>query len=377
VSSASVVIDNHNYERFVASAIESALDQTHPTCEVVVVDDGSTDGSREVIDRYRDRVRVVYKENGGQASAVNAGFDACHGEVVCFLDADDVLEPGAMEVADDALAAPGTSHVHWPLWHLDARGGRSGGIEPHDPLPSGDLAATTLRLGPLTHVSSPMSGNAYARSSLERVLPMPEEEFRLYADAYLIALAPLYGTVASVSEPHGGYRLHGAGNFAGTPFGERVRRGVAMTEALWAIFGEHARRLSRDTDARGWYEHSWWHRLARLLEDVPVVVDRDDPPADFVLIDDDVLGLTWGCERAHPFIERDGIYWGPAADDATAVAELRRMREAGARYVVVIWSSFWWLDHYPALKAELDAAAMPLLDDERVKVFAFENGARA
>jgi len=206
---------------------------------------------------------------------------------------------------------------------------------------------------------------------------MPEEDFGLYADAYLIALAPLYGMVASVAEPHGGYRLHGSGNFAGTPFEERVRRGVAMSERLWSVFGEHARRVGRQTDAAGWHAHSWWHRLARLLEDVPAVIDQDGPPADFVLIDDDVLGLTWACDRAQPFIERDGIYWGPPADDATAVAELRRMRQAGARYVVVIWPSFWWLEHYPALKAELDSAATPLLDDERVKVFGFDTGAPA
>src|SRR3954449_8708213 len=99
-----VVVNNFNYERFLSTAIESALAQTHPDVEVVVVDDGSTDGSREVIAGYGDRVRAVYKENGGQASAFNAAFAACTGDVVIFLDADDALLPQTAARAAAAFA---------------------------------------------------------------------------------------------------------------------------------------------------------------------------------------------------------------------------------------------------------------------------------
>jgi glycosyltransferase involved in cell wall biosynthesis len=374
VPTASIVIDNHNYEPYVAFAIESALAQTQPDCEVVVVDDGSTDGSRAVIDRYRDRVRVVYKENGGQASAVNLGYSETSGDVVCFLDADDVLEPTAIETAGAALAAPSTSLVHWPLWQLDAAGERTGGTQPGGPLPEGDVSQATLRDGPLTQVMSPMSGNAFARAFLERVLPMPEGGFRLQADAYLVGLAPLYGRLARIDEPLGGYRLHGSGGFAGARFEARVRQGVAMIEELWEVAADHARALGLEPHTARWRAESWWHRLASVLDDVSAVVD---PSAEFILIDDDKLGFTWTCARAHPFTERDGVYWGPPADDATAVAELRRMRHAGSRYVVIVWSSFWWLDHYPGLRAELAAAAPALIDDRRVKVFDLEAGAPA
>src|SRR5256885_15520885 len=96
---ASIVIDNFNYARFLPAAIDSALAQTLPDTEVVVVDDGSTDDSLDVIACYADRVRPVLKDNGGQTSAFNAGLLAAHGSVVCFLDADDLLEPRAMEAA--------------------------------------------------------------------------------------------------------------------------------------------------------------------------------------------------------------------------------------------------------------------------------------
>src|SRR5919107_292807 len=81
----SIVINNYNYDRFLGRAIESALDQSYTLVEVVVVDDGSTDGSRQVMRRYSDRVVTVEQPNGGQAAAINAGFAACHGDLVVFL----------------------------------------------------------------------------------------------------------------------------------------------------------------------------------------------------------------------------------------------------------------------------------------------------
>src|SRR5207302_4981495 len=88
---ASVVVNNHNYERFVGEAVESALAQTYPHTEVVVVDDGSTDGSRDVLERFRGDIQLVLKPNGGQRSAFNAGLERSSGDLVCFLDADDTL----------------------------------------------------------------------------------------------------------------------------------------------------------------------------------------------------------------------------------------------------------------------------------------------
>ena len=69
-----VLINNHNYARYLREATDSALEQTYPRTEVVVVDDGSTDESTEVIRSYGDRIVPVFKSNGGQASAFNAGF---------------------------------------------------------------------------------------------------------------------------------------------------------------------------------------------------------------------------------------------------------------------------------------------------------------
>ncbi len=93
----SILINNYNYGRFLPCAIDSVLGQTYGNIEVIVVDDGSTDNSREVIRRYGDRIIPVLKANGGQASAFNAGFRNSHGEIICFLDSDDFYLPAKVE----------------------------------------------------------------------------------------------------------------------------------------------------------------------------------------------------------------------------------------------------------------------------------------
>jgi|SRR5262249_8595399 len=106
---ASILINNYNYGRFLDEAINSALSQNYPRKEIIVVDDGSTDNSREIISRYGDRIIPIFKENGGQASAVNAGVARCHGDILCFLDStifSGLIHPDKLErVAASVLPA--------------------------------------------------------------------------------------------------------------------------------------------------------------------------------------------------------------------------------------------------------------------------------
>ena len=88
---ASVLIDTYNHERFIEKAIVSVLEQDFPATEreIIVVDDGSTDGTAEIVRKFEPHLRLLHKENGGQASAFNAGIPECQGEIVAFLDGDD------------------------------------------------------------------------------------------------------------------------------------------------------------------------------------------------------------------------------------------------------------------------------------------------
>src|SRR4051794_40007232 len=109
---ASVIITNYNYGRWLGEAIDSALAQADAEVEVIVVDDGSTDDSPDVIASYDGHVHAVFQANAGQAAAINAGFAASRGDPVLFLDADDVLLPHAVARARSALADGATAQVH-------------------------------------------------------------------------------------------------------------------------------------------------------------------------------------------------------------------------------------------------------------------------
>src|SRR3954454_11041164 len=91
----SIVIPCHNQARFLAEAIDSALEQTHPPAEVIVVDDGSTDGTRAVV-AGRPDVTYIAQANAGLGAARNTGWRAAGGACVVFLDADDRLLPHAL-----------------------------------------------------------------------------------------------------------------------------------------------------------------------------------------------------------------------------------------------------------------------------------------
>ncbi len=99
----SVVIVNYNYGRYLKECIESVLSQHYQPLEVIVVDDGSTDDSRRIIQSYCGRLSVCFKPNGGVISATNAGFAMSRGPVVIFVDADDYMLPGAVAVHAHAL----------------------------------------------------------------------------------------------------------------------------------------------------------------------------------------------------------------------------------------------------------------------------------
>lgn len=100
----SFVIPNYNHARYLGQAIESALAQTYPNIEVVVVDDGSTDDSSAVAAAFGDRIRYIYQQNAGLSAARNTGVGAARGEYIALLDADDMVEPAYAERLLAALA---------------------------------------------------------------------------------------------------------------------------------------------------------------------------------------------------------------------------------------------------------------------------------
>ena len=89
----SVVIPAYNCAEYVGQAVESVLHQTIADWEIIVVDDGSRDHTRLVLEKYSDRIRYIYQQNQGVSIARNCGIELARGEFIAFLDADDYFSP--------------------------------------------------------------------------------------------------------------------------------------------------------------------------------------------------------------------------------------------------------------------------------------------
>jgi glycosyltransferase involved in cell wall biosynthesis len=230
----SILINNYNYGRFLADAIESALEQRDSNCEVIVVDDGSTDQSESVIKGYGDRIIPIFKPNGGQASAFNAGFAASQGEIICFLDADDQFAP--TKAAEVAAIFSKNSEVQWcfhPLTLVDESMQTvlteppvfpSGRCDVRQAVRTGSLKGKLPALIPAT------SGLCFRRSLLEQLLPMPES-ITITSDDYLkfIAVGISSGFFSHI--PLASQRIHGSNAYTHNPQQQPVKATISIETA--------------------------------------------------------------------------------------------------------------------------------------------------
>jgi len=230
-----VVISCYNYESFVERAIRSVLDQDRDDCEVVVVDDGSTDGSWDVINRTG--VTAFKIENSGQRLACLFGFHKTRAPFVLFLDADDELKPGAVGAIIDRLD-PGIAKLQFSLTLIDSDGTAiSGALSTLTTFRSREaLIRRVLKYG--VYKSPPTSGNVFRRDLCE---VLKEADYDGSVDGAILFAAPWLGDVVSTSEELGRYRIHGRndsglGRMPDARFLERdINRFIARMEHLRAI----------------------------------------------------------------------------------------------------------------------------------------------
>ena len=261
----SIVVNNYNYASFISIAIDSALKQTYSDVEVIVVDDCSTDNSRQIIASYGDRiVPVLHEVNGKQGAAFNSGFAASQGDIVLFLDADDYLYPQAVEQIVN-IWQPDLAKVHYRLDVVDSDGQSRGFSYPQgNALDRGPVQQSVLSLG--TYVGVPTSGNALSRKALMQVMPIPEE-FNTTSDDYLSVLIPLYGEVAAVDTPLGAYRIHTSNQWAMTEIScDRFHRFIRHDLQRCQLIQHHGRQLGHEVpdDLYMRFFGRAWSRLASL-----------------------------------------------------------------------------------------------------------------
>jgi glycosyltransferase involved in cell wall biosynthesis len=136
----SVIIPLYNCEKYIVQAVESVLSQTYNNYEIIVIDDGSKDNSRTVLQPYFDRIRYVYQSNQGVAAARNLGVEIAQGELICFLDHDDIFMPHklATQVAC-VLSQPNVGMVHSGWRRVNGEGKKLADVCPWKKIPVLDL----------------------------------------------------------------------------------------------------------------------------------------------------------------------------------------------------------------------------------------------
>lgn len=207
----SIIITNYNYGEYLDRCIESALSQSWEDKEVIVVDDGSTDQSADVIKSYGNAISAIFKDNAGQCSAANAGFAISRGDAVIFLDSDDyLLDDAVTALVEPIMRDHSVTKCQGYLMAIDSAGNPTGETIPRRLSPSGNYRDTTLTYGPDAVRFTYTSGNAWARWYLQQVMPLPIPEFkRMGVDGYLNAVSTLFGRTEAVNQKIAAYRIHG------------------------------------------------------------------------------------------------------------------------------------------------------------------------
>jgi glycosyltransferase involved in cell wall biosynthesis len=206
----SVLVTKYNYGRYLREAIDSVLNQTYSPIEIIVVDDGSKDNSREVIASYQSKIIPIFKENGGQASAINGGFAISQGDIICSLDADDVWLPTKVEeVVKAASDYPNAVIIYHKVQNTDQAGNLTGQPWPPYKVIRGDISRKVVRTGSWWPWPT-STALSFRRTFLTKVMDIPEEgEFRFSAEPYLADLAPFFGKVVGIDQVLSMFRIHG------------------------------------------------------------------------------------------------------------------------------------------------------------------------
>jgi glycosyltransferase involved in cell wall biosynthesis len=243
------LINNYNYRRFVGEAVESALAQTVAFDEIIVVDDGSTDGSRKwLTDTYgnHSQVTIIGQQNRGQLACFQEGFRRSSGGILFFLDADDMYEPDYLRRALRVYGRDSQIDFVFCGFQWFGQHGR--------PQPSArrsaDLGYSVISALVLrAWVGGPTSCLSMRRWVLDKLFPLPDlDGWRTRADDCLVFGSSLVGARKyDLAEPLVKYRLHGANAFAASrrDVGSEYRRRLALNR----LFHHVTRRLGYDIDS--------------------------------------------------------------------------------------------------------------------------------
>lgn len=244
-----VLVDTYNHERFIEEALVSVVEQDFPASEmeILVVDDGSTDGTPEIVRKFGPRVRLLRKENGGQASAFNLGIPEARGEIIAFLDGDDWWARNKLAAVIDKFdKVPEAGMVGHSIIESRPTGEKVISAEIKAP-----LLLDSWRTAQIFRIYRTYFGTS--RLSLRtriarRVLPLPER-LVFEADEYLFTIAGTITRWLVMKEPLTHYRIHGQNLFLSPGVtGDGLRRKRDVLAALESSVGNELSRRGVRTE---------------------------------------------------------------------------------------------------------------------------------
>jgi len=236
----SIVTPSYNQAQFLEETIQSVLDQDYEPIEYVVVDDGSTDGSVEIVERHADRLAWwTAQENRGQVPAVNRGFRHATGEYMAYLNSDDTLLPGAVSRMTGELESdPGLLLVYGDARYTDESSQITGYLS------SREFDVATMVRSADNHVVQPSS--MWRREAWERFGPFDERGWYFFDFEFFLQFPP--ERVRRIPEPLSTYRIHAEAKSTGA-FATRLARDHArLADAFFTSerLPAAARRYARE-----------------------------------------------------------------------------------------------------------------------------------
>lgn len=214
----SVIVANYNYESYLPQAIGSLISQCCPDMEIIIVDDESIDSSREIIQQlhkaYPDIIKYVFQKNTGHGGAIASAFAVATGEIIAFLDSDDLWDIDKLNrvipIFQNDAEVTGVIHK---LRTIDQNGNNMSGLEDVPVIPNGNLEKLFLETG-IVWYYPPTSAITLHRKVLETLLPIDSPEWKTSPDGCLLYSAGFLGKVIPLPEILGSYRRHGSNTYA-------------------------------------------------------------------------------------------------------------------------------------------------------------------
>ena len=391
-----IAIPTYNRSHLLRISLESALAQDYPHVQVMVLDNASTDDTPAVMQSCTD-ARVTYcrsETNLGMLANWNRAIELNPNPYLVVLQDDDILLPAFVSESLGRLKKYPRAALSYALAryiHPDGSLGKRNSVVPDDPglvdgtlyldqiirdrgWTIGNVSSILFRQSALAEVGffdSPHSRHSIEYNLFFRlaarfdVVPVPKE--LVYERIHPEALSETAFRSGTGTGPLGllAERMDALALLLRSERAADPAYREWLAERLQAL---NARQSSYAYALLPGLYFDWHERRQAALREIAALVPAG---ASFVLADEEqwATGGEVAGRRAIPFPAIEGVYWGPPADDASAIAELENQRRAGINTVIFGWPAFWWLEHYGGLSAWLGARGQRIFSSPRLVAF--------